>query len=163
MTLSCDQEFDMKKFISTLLAGLAVICSLGALTFVSTDAGARGHSSGSRSHSSGARSHSSGVRSHSFYRGAGVGVFVGAPIIASPWWYNPDPYYGYGPYFPPVVQGQEQPSVYFEQQAPMGVGSSAPQAQAQQYWYYCQDSSTYYPYVQNCATPWQLVVPHAPQ
>ena len=159
----------MKKFFPTLLTGLAVMCSLGALTIVSADADARGRSSGARSHSTGARSHStgvrthtSGVRSHSFYRSAGVGVFIGAPIIASPWWYNTDPYYGYGPYYSPV-QGQQQPTVYVEQQAPMDGAQPTPQAQAQQYWYYCQDSNTYFPYVQSCATPWQPVVPHAPQ
>ena len=157
----------MKKFISTVLAGLAVIGTLGALA--STEAAARGqasasrsHASGARSHSLGARSHSSGARSHSFHRSARVGVFIGAPIIASPWYY-PDPYFGHGPYYPPVVQAQEQPMVYVEQQAPEDVAPFPPQAQAQQYWYYCQDSKTYYPYVQNCATPWQSVIPYAPQ
>ena len=148
----------MKKFISSVLTGLALIGMLGMLTFASTEAGARGHSSG-------ARSHASGTRSHTFHRSARVGVFVGAPIIASPPWYYPDPYYGYGPYYPPVVV-QEQATVYIEQQAPLAVApapSSAPQAQPQQYWYYCEDSKTYYPYVQDCTTPWQRVVPHAPQ
>ena len=153
----------MKKFISAILGGAAVISILITLTFVSTDAGARGHSSGGRGHVSGARSHFSGTRGHSFHRGARIGVVVGAPIITSPWWYYPDPYYGYNSYYAPVP---EQPTVYIEQQAPVDVAAappSAPQAQAQQYWYYCPDSKTYFPYVQNCATPWQRVVPQAPQ
>lgn len=41
---------------------------------------------------------------------------------------------------------------------------SAPVAQAPQpaYWYYCQDSNTYYPYVQQCAGGWQQVTPQPP-
>ena len=42
--------------------------------------------------------------------------------------------------------------------------SPAPGAQVQQpYWFYCQDTQTYFPHVQNCASPWQRVMPHAPQ
>jgi hypothetical protein len=141
----------MKRFVSTTLAALF---AMGALTIMSTDADARGHS---------------------FHRGGRVGVFIGAPFIASPWLY-PRPYYGYGYgygyspyYYPPVVQ--EQPTVYVEQQAPLGEAPSAPppasapqaQAQQQQYWYYCQNTQTYYPHVQSCASPWQRVIPHAPQ
>jgi hypothetical protein len=151
----------MKKVVSILLAGLALFVTFSALIIVSTDAGARGRSSGSHSHASGARSHSSGVRSQALHSGARVGVYIGAPIITSSWWMYPDPYYAYGPYFPPVVQGQEQSVVYVEQQAPSDVAPSAPLAQ--QYWYYCEDSKTYYPYVQDCATPWQTVVPYALQ
>ena len=153
----------MKKIISTLLAGLAIIGALGVLTFVPTDADARGRSWGARSHSSGARSLAAGVRSHTFHRSARVGVYVGAPIIASPWWYGPNPYYGYGPYYPTVVQVPDPDTVYIEQQTSAGVGPSETQAQAQQYWFYCEDSKTYFPYVQNCAAPWQRVVPYAPQ
>jgi hypothetical protein len=36
------------------------------------------------------------------------------------------------------------------------------QQPAEQYWYYCADSKTYYPYVQKCATPWQRVSPRPP-
>jgi len=146
----------MKRFISTLLA---VIGACGALAFAASYADAR-----------------------TFHRGGGgvrLGVFVGAGIIASPWLY-PRPYYygpyGYGPYYgpygygpgyyPPVVV--EQPTVYTEQAqaaAPMAPPPDAvPQAQQpQQDWYFCQDTQTYYPHVQNCATPWQRVVPHAPR
>jgi hypothetical protein len=30
------------------------------------------------------------------------------------------------------------------------------------FWYYCADSQTYYPYVQQCASGWQKVVPQPP-
>ena len=112
------------------------------------------------------------ARTFHHHRGR-VGVYIGAPIL-SPYWYN-RPYYGsygygygyggYGPaYYPPVVV-QEQPTVYIEQQPSVAV-APAPQAQPQQqqqYWYYCQDTQTYYPHAQTCASPWQRVMPHAPQ
>jgi hypothetical protein len=46
---------------------------------------------------------------------------------------------------------QQQPSVY-EEQAPQ-------QEQQQSYWYYCQESKTYYPYVKQCPGGWLKVVP----
>ena len=141
----------MKKFVSRTLAALAAVSALSTLALVSTDADAR-----------------------TFHGRARVGVYIGGPVIA-PW----RPYYGYGygygygypygyPYYAPVAV-QEQPTVYVEQQPDPAIAgqaapapSTAPQAQ-QQYWYYCQDSKTYYPHVQNCASPWQRVIPHAPQ
>ncbi len=144
----------MKRIFSTTLAALATVGALSALALVSTEADAR-----------------------TFHGRARVGVYIGGPVIA-PW----RPYYGYGygyygypygyPYYTAPVVVQEQPTVYVEQQpdpavagqaAPAPAPSSAPQAQQQQYWYYCQDSKTYYPHVQNCTSPWQRVLPHAPQ
>ncbi len=155
---------DRKKIISSLLTGLAAITTLCVLTLVPMDADAQSRAAGARSHASGVRGHVGGVRGPVVRSGARVGVVIGAPFIASPWWYSPYPYpyyYGYGPYYyPPPVYMQEQPSVYVERQAP---APAAPQAQPEPYWYYCQDSKTYFPYVQKCATPWQRVVPYAPQ
>jgi hypothetical protein len=86
---------------------------------------------------------------------ARVGVFVGAPIF--PYYYSPYYYPRY--YYPPaVVVPPASPPVYIEQgSAP---GAAAPAAQSA-YWYFCQDSQTYYPYVQQCASPWQQVAPQA--
>ena len=149
------------------MAGLIVIATLGVLTAASTEAEARGKASGARSQSSGARGHSAGSRAHapsvhssSFYRGSRAGIVIGVPILLAPAWYYADPYFGYRPYDPLLVQGQEQSIVYVEQ-APES-GTLRP-ALEQQYWYYCQDSNTYFPYVQNCETPWQRVAPYAPQ
>jgi hypothetical protein len=145
----------MKTIISKSLVALAAVSALSTLALVSTDADARTYHGHGR---------------------ARVGVYIGGPVIA-PW--RPY-YYGYGygypygyPYYSAPVVVQEQPVVYVEQQpdpAIAGQGaptapapSSAPQAQQQQYWYYCQDSKTYYPHVQNCTSPWQRVIPHAPQ
>lgn len=173
----CDREVGVKKFATTVLAQVVAIAALGAAAAYATDAsaqgrgtgasagargathGIRGSTSGVRTHAPGAHAHVGGVRGHTVHPGARVGVVIGAPIVASPWWYYPRPYYyGYDPYYyPPPVYLQEQPSAYIEQPAP------APQAAPAQYWYYCEDSKTYFPYVQTCATPWQRVIPYPPQ
>ncbi len=151
-----DWSMAMKKITSTLLAAIGAV---GVLAFAASSADAR-------------------TFHHHGGGGARVGVIIGAGIIASPWLY-PRPYYygpyGYGPYpygpyygpayYPAVV---EPPVVYTEQAqsaAPMAPPpAAAPQAQQQeQYWYFCQDTQTYYPHVQTCASPWQRVVPHAPR
>jgi len=66
------------------------------------------------------------------------------------------PYYGY-PYYPyytaPLVQ---QPS------AEIYVEPNSQQSVAPTYWFYCQDSNGYYPYVKKCPSGWMKVVPSAP-
>lgn len=76
------------------------------------------------------------------------GFFVGAPFY--PWWYYPPypPYY----YYPPVVTVPVAPT-YVEQ----GGARAAPATSS--YWYFCQDSKTYYPYVKECPGGWQRVTP----
>jgi hypothetical protein len=75
------------------------------------------------------------------------GVFVGGP-----WWWHgyawPHPYYRQ-----PIVIERRGPTVYVEKD-PDGV-----QRAPDQYWYYCPDSDTYYPYVKECASPWHRVAP----
>ena len=142
----------MKRFISVLLLGLG---AFGALAFVAADASAynRGGYHG-------------GYRG-GYHGGARVGVYVGVSpwLYARPYWpygyypYAYGPYGYYGAYYPTVA---DQPVVYTEQpQAAAPPVAAAPQA-SQQYWFFCQDTQTYYPHAQNCATPWQRVVPHAP-
>jgi len=74
------------------------------------------------------------------------------------------PYYGYGygyPYYAPYAYyppyyapayAAPQPSTYVEQPVQQ-------QQQASGYWYYCNDSRSYYPYVKDCASAWQRVAP----
>ena len=83
------------------------------------------------------------------------GISVGAPAF----WYAPPYYYRpyYYPYYPPAVVVPSEPTMYIERNAP-----PAPAAPASSYWYYCPDSQTYYPYVKECAGPWQRVVPQPP-
>lgn len=93
-----------------------------------------------------------------FHSRARVGVYIGAPLLAAPFAY---PYYRpyyYPPYYypPAVVVRPAPPPVYIER------GDPAPSRQSGNYWYYCPDSQTYYPYVDQCAAPWQRVVPQPP-
>jgi hypothetical protein len=88
-------------------------------------------------------------------RGGGGGGFWWGPGWWGPGWYGYPAYpYGYLPYaYPSPVAVPQDPSVYI-QQAP----AAAPPV-PQQYWYYCEDSRTYYPYVQQCPRGWMTVVP----
>lgn len=83
-----------------------------------------------------------------------IGLGFGYPYWGSPWgpwgpWGYPYPYYA-----APVVV-QQAPVTYIEQ------NSSAPSAPAADsgWWYYCDQSRGYYPYVRECATGWQRVPP----
>ena len=78
------------------------------------------------------------------------GVVVGAPFY--PWYYPPYYYY-----YPPVVTVPAAPVTYVE----LGGARPAP-SQPASYWYYCEASKTYYPYVKECPAGWMRVVPKAP-
>jgi len=83
------------------------------------------------------------------------------------WFYGP----GWGPRwhghsyiypFPYYVEQPviiQQPEVYL-QTVPQ---PQAPQANPNNYWYYCQNPQGYYPYVKACPDGWMKVVPFAPQ
>ncbi|HTR08062.1 MAG TPA: hypothetical protein VMJ11_15720 [Paraburkholderia sp.] len=101
---------------------------------------------------------------------AHVGVFIGGGV---PYYYPvaPVPYY-YGPpaviVAPPpqapnyVEQGQPQASAAPEQ-APPGPANAPPGGEAgnqiadSDTWYYCDNSKTYYPYVNECSSGWRAV------
>src|SRR3954469_20769336 len=73
------------------------------------------------------------------------GVFVGGPYWGPYWgpaYYYPPPYY----YYPPAPA---QPQEYVERIDPAEQG----------WWYYCEQSRGYYPYVKECATGWKRVSP----
>jgi hypothetical protein len=63
--------------------------------------------------------------------------------------------YGYGYSYPPPYYPPAPPVTVVQQTPPLG---PAPV----QNWYYCDDPRGYYPYVQNCDTPWRPV-PAQPQ
>jgi hypothetical protein len=79
----------------------------------------------------------------------GVGFGFGYPYWGHPWgpWYYPPPYY----YYPAPVVVRE-PVTYIEQ------GGSQPADQGA-WWYYCDATKGYYPYVKECPSGWQRVPP----
>jgi hypothetical protein len=88
-----------------------------------------------------------------------VGVGVGVPIFWPYWsyWHYPPPYYYYPHYYPRYGEPAES-VIYVER----GDAEPTPGEDASQYWYFCRDSNTYFPYVKECPTPWQRVVPQPP-
>jgi hypothetical protein len=74
----------------------------------------------------------------------GTRVFIGATFIGAPLVY---PYYAY-PYYAPAPVYYAPPPTYVE-----------PAPAPQSYWYYCAPSRAYYPYVRDCPSGWQRVVP----
>ena len=101
-------------------------------------------------------------RHHS--HGVGVSLVIGAPALYypapyyRPYYYGPAYYPYYPSYYPPVVI-REQPTVYVEQAPAVAPG---PSTSGEAYWYYCPNSRAYYPYVSQCAGPWQRVAPQPP-
>ena len=86
-----------------------------------------------------------------------VGIFFGVP---APVYYYPRYHYYPRYYYPPAVFAAPAAApVYIEQSPPAAV--AAPSQSSGAYWYYCRDTQTYYPYVQQCASPWQQVVPNS--
>lgn len=105
---------------------------------------------------------SSAAFAHGYYHSRPrVGVYIGAPIVFSPWYYGyPRPYYYPPYYYPPAVVAAPAPqTVYIEK----GQEAEAPAAQGSDpWWYYCPESKAYYPYVDRCAGGWQRVKPQPP-
>lgn len=90
-------------------------------------------------------------RGHSHSRVV-VGVGFGFPF-GWPYWHYPHPYYHY-----PRVVVPAEPTIYVEKDDTDPAQGQDPS----QYWYFCRDSNTYFPYVKECPTPWQRVVPQPP-
>ena len=90
-----------------------------------------------------------GGHGHGYSRNS-FGVYIGAPW--APWGYPPPIYYPSPYYYPPrvIVVPAPQPPVYVEQ---------APTYNADQYWYFCQQSNAYYPQVNQCPGGWVRVPP----
>jgi hypothetical protein len=88
--------------------------------------------------------------------GFATGAILGAEL-AYPHYYYPYGYpYGgyYAPYYPPAVivtQPPVAPATSYVAPSEEGVG----------YWYYCESSKSYYPYVSQCPEAWKKV-PAAP-
>jgi len=59
--------------------------------------------------------------------------------------------------------GVDDSYVYTAAPIPSTVPENAYLEPAPSYWYYCPDSATYYPYVEQCASAWQRVTPTPPR
>jgi hypothetical protein len=112
-----------------------------------------GHVSGGHRHFNGYHQYKSFGHPHHGHRHSTTFVGVGFGF-AYPWsWYGyyPPPYYYPGYYYPQPIAYPAQPVTYVEQG-----GAPAP-AQPAGWWYYCEASRTYYPYVKECPSGWQRV------
>ncbi len=89
-------------------------------------------------------------------------------VVGGAWYFYPQPIYPYpNPYVPSVVVAPQPvvvaPQVYSAPQAapvapPEAVAPTISAAPADpQYWYYCDASKTYYPYVATCDAGWRAV------
>lgn len=105
-----------------------------------------------RAQKKGFHSHSHHSHSHSH---VSVGFAFGYPWWGPGWWGPWGPWYYPGPYYYPApVVVQSQPVTYIEK----GGGAPAPES----WWYYCDASKSYYPYVKECPSGWQRVSPAPP-
>ena len=94
-----------------------------------------------------------------YAHGVRFGFAFGFPIYPAPYYYPPPAYY-----YPPPVYVQPAP-VYVEPPqaaAPAAAAQAESAPPAEQFWYYCPDSKTYYPYVKTCTSAWQRVRPQPP-
>ena len=116
-----------------------------------------GHVSGGKVYGgpvSGGRAYGGHVRHGHYHGNYHSTTFVGVGFgFGYPWsWYGyyPPPYYYPGYYYAQPVAYPAEPVTYVEQAAP------AP-AEPAGWWYYCEPSRTYYPYVRECPSGWQRV------
>jgi len=91
------------------------------------------------------------------------GFVGGGTVIVTTPFFPVVPYpYPY-PYATPVYGGPAYAEVPTYSDAPAYSDSQDSDAQGyserNDYWYYCPDSQTYYPYVQTCPSPWVKVLP----
>jgi hypothetical protein len=85
-----------------------------------------------------------------------VGVAVGSPFWGPGWWGPWGPWGWPGPFWypPTTIVVPAQPMTYIER----GSAPAAPES----WWYYCDASKGYYPYVKECPSGWQRVPPTPP-
>ena len=84
-------------------------------------------------------------------------IVGGAVVVAAPFWYPPYYPYPYA-YVSPAYGGSAYAEVPTYSDAPANYDTSG-YSERNDYWYYCPDSQTYYPYVATCASPWVPVLP----
>ena len=124
------------RTLKLFTVGLAALTTLLVSSAAWSDGGRRGHHRHHHHHGHGSRLH--------------LGFVFGGPL----WYPGPVfPSYTYPypyAYSPPIVV-QPAPRIYIEREDRVARESSPG------YWYYCRESDTYYPYVKECAQPWERV------
>ena len=79
-------------------------------------------------------------------------------VAGGAWYLYPQPVYPYpDPYRPPFVVEQAPLPVVIQVPAPVQSQPGPQVAPAPQFWYYCDASRAYYPYVATCPGGWQTV------
>jgi hypothetical protein len=165
----------------------AAFATLLSLFTLSTPAWAGGHYSGG-GHWGGSYGHAGGYHHgggyhagyyHGGHSHGGVYFSFGVPwpgyYWGYPYYYAPPPYYGYAPYYgygyapaasdPPQyiersdVEGAPPAAQSPQQQQPAPPQSQEPQ---QTWWYWCQNSQKYWPYVKECTGGFQRVPAQPP-
>jgi hypothetical protein len=151
------------KAIQTALVIIALIGS--SIVATSADAQRRGGGGGG-GHRGG---HGHGHHGHGHHgHGHGHSHFSAFFAFPGPFFYGPGYYPGYyypNYYYPrysypyPSAAGETSAPVYIEQPAPTAAPAAAPSESGGAFWYFCRDTRTYYPYVEQCASPWERVTP----
>ncbi|HTT07174.1 MAG TPA: hypothetical protein VMH34_00045 [Gammaproteobacteria bacterium] len=84
-------------------------------------------------------------------------------VVGSLWYPYVQPIYPYpDPYIPSTVIVQQPPTYVQQQPAPPPAPAAAPAQPQAQYWYYCEQSKGYYPYVRDCPAGWKSVPAEPP-
>jgi hypothetical protein len=78
------------------------------------------------------------------------------------WYWYPEPIYPYPTYVPPAAPVVMAPPPPVEMAPPPPAPPTPAAAPAPQFWYYCEGSRGYYPYVATCNEPWRQVPAAAP-
>lgn len=87
-------------------------------------------------------------------------------VVGPSWYLYTRPVYPYpDPFRPPgvivhpapTVIIRDNPPVVVAPHAPANVAGAPPTLQTSPYWYYCEPSKTYYPYVSTCEVAWTEV------
>jgi hypothetical protein len=150
------KEPSMKAMKTLLVAALA---AAGMAVTADVQAQRSGHTwSGSGGHSG---SHWGGYRG---WYGPRLGLYIGAPILWSSWYWGGYPYYYSDYYGPPVIYRDVErypasyPEGYIEPAPTTDIGprtQGAP-AQAPAYLNYCDSAKAYFPKVTSCPEGWRF-------
>jgi hypothetical protein len=128
----------MKRLVPALLALLVLGFSAGASAGDRWD-GYRGWHGGGHGH-----------YRHNYGHRSSFSIVLGAPLYW-PSYYRPYRPYGWYGQSPVIVQ--QAPVTYVQRQAPPASVAT------EEFWYYCPDTRSYYPYTQTCPSEWLQVVP----